>query len=362
MFNPFLIYYPCSDDFSQYLCVSVAFFHCMRKLLCGVDLGGTKLAAALVDDGGTIRDKIVVTDHVTMRDQEIVLYMVRLIKTLLTRNQLQETDLQGIGVCFPGHIRYKEGITITTSNLPGFKNFPLKQAVQEHFTVKVIADNDANAQTYAEYKYGAGRGYSDMIFVTISSGIGGGIIIDHKLYHGMTGTSGEFGHIIIDPHSKIKCGCGNYGCLMGCASGLSLPQVAQKYLDRGSKTALNGAELSKMDGKTLKIGLERRDELCQRIAAEYAEYIGIAVQNIFQIFNPPIIVLGGGLMKLGDDFFQQILATFRRLAQDMLYDPLEIVLSQLGDDAGIIGAASLLLDYHEWWTALPKNPALPGKI
>ena len=319
----------------------------MDKWLCGVDLGGTKLAVILTDEKGRIKDKIVVYDHVRKSAQEIVRYITDLINTLLVNNNLNDKNLQGIGVCFPGHIRFKEGITITTSNLPGFKNFPLKQAIQEHFQTNVMVDNDANAQTYAEFKYGAGRGYESMIFMTISSGIGGGIVIDKKLYRGMTGTAGEFGHMIVDPQSPIQCGCGNYGCLMGCASGLSLPQVFQKYLVQGVKTALEVDHPSAVDGKMIKMGIERHDELCEQIAAEYAEYIGIGVYNLFQIFNPPMIVLGGGLMKWGAEFFQKIQETFRTLAKEMLYDPIAIVLSELGDNAGAIGVAALLLENYE---------------
>jgi glucokinase len=319
----------------------------MEKLLCGVDLGGTKLAVVLTETSGTVKDKLVVFDHISKTDREIALYIVNLIKKILSKNSLSEKNLQGIGVCFPGHIRYKEGITITTSNLPGFKNFPLKQTIQEHFQTRVIVDNDANAQTYAEFKYGASRGYESMIFMTISSVIGGGIVIDNRLYRGITGTAGEFGHMIIDAHSQIQCGCGNYGCLMGCASALALPQVVQKYLDQGISTTLEIENTADVDGKTLKMGLERHDELCEKVATEYAEYIGIGVYNLFQIFNPPIIVLGGGLMKLGDRFFQKIKDTFFTLIKDMLFDEIRIVLSTLEEDAGVIGAAALLLENHE---------------
>lgn len=319
----------------------------MEKLLCGVDLGGTKLAVVLTDEQGTIRDKLVVYDHTTKTDAGIALYISDLIKQLLSSNRLKETDLYGIGVSFPGHIRYRDGVTITTSNLKGFKNFPLKQAIEEHFQTRVLVDNDANAQTYAEFRYGAGRGYESMIFVTISSGIGGGIVINNRLYRGMTGTAGEFGHMIIDPNSAIQCGCGNYGCLMGCAGGLSLPQIAQQFLDRGVSTTLEIESAADIDGKAIKAGLEKHDELCENVVAESARYIGIGVYNIFQILNPPLIVLGGGLMNLGEPFFTTIQATFRSHTKEMLYDPIEIVLSQIGDDAGAIGVAALLLENHE---------------
>lgn len=318
----------------------------MKPWLCGVDFGGTKLAVVLTDRDGNIRDKHVVYDHVTRRDREIALYIVQLVKEMLAGNAVDETELEGIGICFPGHLRFREGVTITTSNLPGFKNFPLRQAIQDHFQTPVILDNDANAQTYAEFLYGAGKGYDSMLFMTISTGIGGGIVIDRRLYRGMTGTAGEFGHIIIDPHSPIRCGCGNYGCLMGCASGLSLPQVFQYYRQQGVSCALEIPDPSAFNGHLLKLGLDQHDAVCEQIMADYARAIGIGVYNLFQIFNPPLIVLGGGLMKLGDRFFQKIETVFRELAQDMIYDDITLAVSALGDDAGLIGAAALVLEHH----------------
>ncbi len=318
----------------------------MKHWLCGVDFGGTKLAIVLTDREGKIHDKHVVYDHVTRTDREIAIYIVQLIEEMLVRNTLNETELEGIGICFPGHLRFCEGVTITTSNLPGFKNFPLRQTIQDHFQARVILDNDANAQTYAEFLYGAGKGYDSMLFMTISTGIGGGIVIDRKLYRGMTGTAGEFGHIIIDPHSPIRCGCGNYGCLMGCASGLSLPQVFQYYRQQGMSCALEISDPSAFNGHLLKVGLDQHDALCERIMTDYARAIGIGVYNLFQIFNPPLIVLGGGLMKLGEQFFQKIETTFRELAKDMIYENITLAVSALGEDAGLIGSAALLLDHY----------------
>lgn len=316
----------------------------MEKLLCGVDLGGTKLAVVLMDEGGTIRDERVVYNHRELPDQELADYMCELVQDLLARNHLSDADLRGIGVGFPGHLRYQSGITITTSNLPGLKNFPLKQAMQARFRVPVIVDNDANAQTYAEFRYGAGRGYDSMIFFTISTGVGGGIIINRRLYRGLTGTAGEFGHIIVDPHSTIRCGCGNYGCLMGCASGFTMPHVAQKFFAQGVATTLPHAALEQFNGKMLCDGLARHDPLCERVLAEYGYYFGIGVYNIFQIFNPPVLVLGGGLTNLGEPLLQKIDETFQSLAKPMLYDPFVLRLAETGDRAGVIGAAALLLE------------------
>lgn len=316
-------------------------------VLCGVDLGGTKLAVGLVRENGTVIDKTVVYDHCTKSEHSVILQIRDIIKSLLKSNSMDENDLSGIGVVFPGHIRSKQGVSITSSNIEGFKNFPLKKEIEKHFQLEVITDNDANAQAYAEFKFGAGHGYSSQIFVTVSSGIGAGIIIDNKIYRGITGTAGEFGHMIVDPHGELQCGCGNYGCLMTFACGHALGKIFKKRLIDGMKTKLpfdENVSASDINGEMLKKGLELNDALTRQVVDQCAKYLGIGLYNLFQMFNPPLFVLGGGLMNLGSYFFEQIKLHFYTYAQDMLFDDVHFVLSMLGEDAGIIGAASLILE------------------
>jgi glucokinase len=319
----------------------------MNNILCGVDLGGTKLAIGLVKENGVVIDKIVVYDHTTKNDREIVQEICDIIKKLLQSNALKEESLLGIGVVFPGHIRSRQGITITSSNIKGLKNFPLKSEIEKYIRSKVITDNDANAQAYAEYRFGAGVGYDNMIFVTISSGIGAGIIIERKIYRGITGTAGEFGHMIVDPHGELKCGCGNYGCLMTFTCGHALGKIFKKYLINGMETKLQldeNVSASDINGRILKKGLEMNDFLTMKVVDQCAQYLGIGLYNLFQMFNPPLFVLGGGLMNLGNYFFDQIKFHFYNYARDMLYDDVHFTLSKLKEDAGIIGAASLVLE------------------
>jgi glucokinase len=319
----------------------------MNNILCGVDLGGTKLAIGLVKENGVVIDKIVVYDHTTKNDREIVQEICDIIKKLLQSNALKEESLLGIGVVFPGHIRSRQGITITSSNIKGLKNFPLKSEIEKYIRSKVITDNDANAQAYAEYRFGAGVGYDNMIFVTISSGIGAGIIIERKIYRGITGTAGEFGHMIVDPHGELKCGCGNYGCLMTFTCGQALGKIFKKYLLNGMETKLQldeNVSASDINGRILKKGLEMNDFLTMKVVDQCAQYLGIGLYNLFQMFNPPLFVLGGGLMNLGNYFFDQIKFHFYNYARDMLYDDVHFTLSKLKEDAGIIGAASLVLE------------------
>ncbi len=318
------------------------------KLLCGVDLGGTKLAACLMTPEGRLVDKEVVFDHVGRDEMQVVRRIRDVVNALLDRRKITPADLEGIGVGFAGHLRFRDGVTITTSNYKGFKikNFPLRRAIEEHFPTRVVVDNDANAQGLAEYLFGAGAGYGSMIFVTFSTGIGAGIVLDGKLYRGMTGTAGEVGHMIVEPGSDLLCGCGNRGCLMAHASGLALPQVVRRKREQGVRTtmALSEAQWAAIDGKTIGEGLAAGDELSREVVLEFADYAGIGLYNLFQIFNPNVFVIGGGLMSWGDLYLSRIRRKFSELVREMLFDPVEIVPSALSQDAGVIGAAALLLE------------------
>jgi glucokinase len=322
----------------------------MKEIACGIDIGGTKLAVGLMRTDGALLDRETVRDHVHREEHQVIEDMARMVRDLLKRNALAEQDLLGIGVVYPGHIRSKEGVTIRSSNLRRFRNFPLREEVQKHFSVPVITDNDANAMAYAELRFGAGAGFSSMIFVTVSSGIGAGIIINNRIYRGITGTAGEFGHMIVNPHGEIRCGCGNYGCLMTYTCGHALGKVFKKLLVDGKPTKLDIDEntpAEKITGEVLRKGLDMNDALTLEVVDQCALYMGIGLYNIFQIFNPPLIVLGGGLMNLGSYLFDQIKLHFYRLARDMLFDDVTITLSKLGDEAGVLGAASLLMEKDE---------------
>jgi glucokinase len=269
-----------------------------------------------------------------------------LVRSLLKKNSLEEDDLKGIGVGFPGHLRYKEGITITTSNLPGFMDFPFKDSLQHYFSVPVIVDNDVNAQAYGEFKFGGGKGSDSMIFLTLSTGIGAGIILNKKIYRGQTGTAGECGHTIIDVNSDIQCSCGNYGCWMALASGLTLPVLFKKKLNSGVGTTMNldwSFNYAQVDGQFIKKGLDMEDPVSMALVNDCADYNGIGIYNLFQIFNPPMVMLGGGLMNWGPVFMNRIKEKFSFMVKNMAHDPIEIVESTIGSDAGLVGAAALVL-------------------
>ncbi|MGL1893626.1 MAG: ROK family protein [Spirochaetaceae bacterium] len=319
----------------------------MAKYLCGVDLGGTKLSAGLFLPDGTPIETKKIYNHINMDSKGITESIVRMIKDLMNSQKIDDDDLYGIGIGVAGHINYKKGFIITSSNFQAsFNNYPLRDEIASHFNTKIYIDNDANAQAYGELCFGAGKKYSNIIFITISTGVGGGIIIDRKLVRGMTGSAGEIGHTIIDPNSKIKCTCGNYGCLMALSSGQALPSLYNKYLDDGieSKLKLNSKTVSKLDGILLKEGISMGDEISIKVLEDSANAIGTGLYNLFQMLNPEIFIIGGGLMNFGNVYLDLIRTRFLSLVKKMMYDNVEVKSSELGYNAGLLGAAALTLD------------------
>ncbi|PID92346.1 MAG: hypothetical protein CSA96_03670 [Bacteroidetes bacterium] len=319
----------------------------MDQFYCGVDIGGTKCAIALIDAEGRIVDKSYTHNHVEEKTEDGMVGMIAArIRELLQRNKLKDSDVPGIGIGCAGHIRYEDGLIITTSNFEGFKGYPLRDAFQKYFETPVLLDNDTNVQALGEYRFGAGKGIDDMIFVTVSTGIGAGLILNGRLYRGVTGTAGEIGHSIVEPESELRCSCGNKGCLMAVACGMALPYLFEKYLKKGVETKIPmpaDFDISRVNGQTLKRGLDSDDPLSKAVISDAARYVGIGLYNVWQTLNPSLIVLGGGLTNWGDFYLDKIRRTFDSYARDMVFDPVEICISHIVGDAGVIGAAALTM-------------------
>lgn len=318
----------------------------MDKLLCGIDLGGTKLAAALFDTGGKLVDRELTHDHVCESPDGIVAVAARLVASLLERWGLRSGDLEGVGVGVTGHVSSREGLIITSSNFKAdFRRYPLARNLGDRLPgLRIVVDNDANAQALGEATYGAGRGYESVVFITVSTGIGAGIVLGGRLLRGRSGTAGELGHCIIDHDSRQLCTCGNYGCAMALASGAFLPGLYAEKLRSGMRSCIDIDEdnVDRMCGELLARGISCEDEPSIAVMRDSADAVGTAVFNTFQLINPHAIVLGGGLMKLGEPYMGRIKERFAFLVKSMMYEEMEIKLSELGDLAGLLGAASLL--------------------
>ncbi len=320
----------------------------MADVICGVDLGGTKLAAALFRLNGDIIDNELTHDHINSTHDGIVSIIADLVKKLVIRNNLDFSDFLGVGVGLAGHILHREGLIITSSNFPkNFYRYPLVRKLEKELPgIKVYLDNDANTQALGEYKYGAGAGYDSMVYMTVSTGIGAGIVLNGKMYRGRSGTAGEIGHSIIDMDSDMQCSCGNNGCLMALSSGLFFPELYRRKLVKGIKSSLGITPDSagNVDGHIIRKGFAAGDPVSVSIVEDSADMVGVGVFNIFQLLNPDIVVLGGGLMNFGDSFKNRIDQKFCSLTREMMCEDMELVVSEMGTHAGLLGAASLALE------------------
>ncbi|MFA5839273.1 MAG: ROK family protein [Candidatus Margulisiibacteriota bacterium] len=290
-------------------------------MLIGIDLGGTKIAGILTDPSGkTIMDVQIPTEAAKGKKQ-VIANIVKAIHLLI---ESKKAKIRAIGIGAPGPILYEKGIVIGAPNLPGWHKVHLKQILHKMFAVPVYVDNDANCAALAEAKFGAGRGASNFIYMTVSTGIGGGIIIDGKLYRGANGSAGEFGHMQINPSGPL-CGCGKRGCLEAIASGSALKKITG------------------MDALALELAARQGSKEAQKAIHEMAQAIAIGVGNLVNIFNPEMVIIGGGLSNMRELLLSPIKNDFKKYALTLPARSVKIVRAKLGTKAGVLGAAALCL-------------------
>ncbi len=240
-----------------------------------------------------------------------------------------------------GVIDSERGLITTSPNLPGWCNIPLRDTVKEKYRVATFLINDASAAALGEQHFGAGKGIKDLLYLTVSTGIGGGIIISGKLYSGVCGSAGEIGHTTIDVNGP-RCSCGNIGCLETLASGTAVAREAIRRISHGEKSSLAGMVSGKIEDITAEevdIAAAGGDSLAREVILQAATYLGVGMVNLVDIFNPEMIIVGGGMAKMGD----RLLNPARRVVMERAFrlpaQAVRIVPAQLGDDAGVIGAA-----------------------
>jgi glucokinase len=262
---------------------------------------------------------------------------------------MESTDreqVQGIGVVAPGPLDPWKGVIMDAPNLPGWKKVPLKDLMEEEFGLPVVVGNDANLAALAEQRFGAGQGVADLIYITVSTGIGGGIIADNRLLLGAQGLAAEVGHQTIEAHGP-RCNCGNIGCLEILAAGPAIARCARELIKTGIGTAIAdwvGGDLDKITAKVVNQAAQAGDPVAIELFRQAGFYIGIGIVNLLHIFNPSLIIIGGSVAKAGDLLFEPIRATVRERAMASYYwENTPIVPATLGDDVGLLGAVALVL-------------------
>ncbi len=311
--------------------------------IIAIDLGGTQLRAALCTSDGTIHRRVKKKTRAE-RGPEAVLERV-----CQAAQEIWPSDdpLRAISMLAPGPLDPFKGIVMGAPNLPGWDHVPVRDILSARFDLPVFVGNDANLAGLGEHRYGAGRGVEDMIYMTISTGIGGGIVTGGKLFVGARGLAGEIGHMVIQPGGPL-CGCGNRGCLEALASGTAIGHQAQTLAAHGRAPAIlaaAGGDVAQVDSKSVGEAAAQGDKVARKLLDQAGRYIGIGVVNLMHLFNPQRFVLGGGVSQTGELLFKPIRRTVRRRTLIPQYHAgVDIVPAALGDDAGLLGALALALD------------------
>lgn len=313
-----------------------------ENLILAMDLGGTKFVAAVVTSTGEIVSR---QYKLTLADEGPEAVIRRMLETIddLTRDAgFTSSSLSAIAIAAAGAIDSARGIVTASPNLPGWRDIPLKDRVEKATRICTVVLNDASAAALGEHAYGAGRGVRNLIYITVSTGIGGGIIIDGKLYGGACGSAGEIGHTTIDING-LRCSCGNIGCLETLASGKAVAREARRLISSGAKSCileLAEGELQNVTAQTVSTAAQKGDAVAKAIIAKAADYLGVGLVNLVNIFNPEMIIVGGGVSKMGDCLLDGAAKVVSERAFQLPAQAVRIVPSQLGDNAGILGAVA----------------------
>lgn len=316
-----------------------------EALILGVDIGGTKVAAGLVDAQGAILHRQRVT-MVPDRDAQAGLDAVlAVVNAVAAEAKARGREVFGIGISSPGPLDPRAGLVINPPNLPCWRNFPLAREVSRGTRLPVLIDNDANAAGLAEAIWGAGKGYASVFYVTLGTGIGTGIILNGEIYLGRTGAAAEGGHVIIDYRGE-PCACGKRGCIEALASGPALARRARQRLAATQASpskilTLAGGNPEAITAETIAEAHRAGDPLAAQLLAETADYLAIWLGNVIDLLEPDVIVIGGGMSAVIESWFEHIRGQLPTWSINSRCQEIPLRRAAYGEDAGIAGAAAL---------------------
>ena len=343
----------------------------------GVDLGGTHIRTAVLQ-GPRLQSRVSLLTGENPMPERAIPRIYAATQQALDEARIALDQIAGIGIATPGPLNNRTGVIYSPPNLPGWDNVPLLDSFRKQFNVPVFIENDAHAAALGEYMFGAGRGSELMVYLTISTGIGGGVIIDGKILEGANGTAAELGHMTIDRQGE-RCNCGNIGCLESLASGTAIARYANRAIAAGQGADLlafattmlehtltvpdqaalpildpntqpldeledigEETEPLRVNARTVARAAEAGIPLARDIITNAAEALGIGLVNIIHIYNPDTIILGGGVTQMGRMLMEPALRIVHERAMKAPRDSAHIVLSQLGRNVGLVGAGALI--------------------
>jgi glucokinase len=314
-----------------------------NAFVIGVDVGGTKVAAGLVDYKGAIQSHVkgpMVANEGAAAGLEAVKTVIDQVSSATHAHD----SIRAIGICSPGPLDPAKGIVINPPNLPCWRNFPLASEISRIYGVPVKVDNDANAAALAETLWGAGRGYRNVFYTCIGTGIGTGIVFDGCIYHGRTGAAGEGGHVSID-YRGPRCGCGKLGCIEALASGPAIARRAREALSNSEEHStmleLAGGSLEDINSHVVGRAHAAGDPIATRILQETVDVLTVWLGNIVDLLEPDVIIMGGGVASMLQPFFSSIQENLPQHCINSRCQEIPIVSAFYGEDSGIAGGAAL---------------------
>ncbi len=313
----------------------------MAENFIGIDLGGTNIKAGVVGRSGTQLSKVSIPTCSELGPDGVVQRMCQAAESAMTEASLDKGDIDAIGIGAPGALSHKRGVIISPPNLPGWSNVPVRDMIGGHFNLPTTLENDANAAAWGEFWVGAGKGTDSLVIFTLGTGIGGGIVLNGRFIRGFFDNGAEIGHMIIDPNGE-KCNCGQQGCFEAHASASHTARIATAAIQSGRTSSMKAIldQGGEIDTELILKHKLAGDGLAEEVWDATCKAIAVGSINLSHIINPEVIVLSGGLVYAGDELLKPIEKHFRQLRSPAFGDNYpRIVLAQLGNDAGLIGAA-----------------------
>lgn len=308
----------------------------------GIDVGGTNVKIALVNDKGGIVYSNSIPTRAEMGYEYTVNSMKDAIRELLKETNSQSKDIEGMGFGFPGQIDCQKGVVRLAPNIPGWVDVPIAEIMQKEFKITTKVDNDVRCAALGELNFGAGKGCQNLVCITVGTGIGSGLIVNGKLVRGASNAAGEIGHIKLDMTGGPLCGCGDRGCLEAFASGPSIVAMAEEYIKGGKSTKYRELANPDITPYIVSVAAQQGDAVAKRIFTIIGEYIGIGLASVVNLLNPEKIIIGGGVAAAGDILLNPIKETLVKRAMPISGAAVEVVPAQLGNTAGVIGASLLI--------------------
>ncbi|AUW96999.1 ROK family glucokinase [Streptococcus pluranimalium] len=321
----------------------------MSKKLLGIDLGGTTIKFGILTEAGEVQEKWAIETNILEGGKHIVPDIVASIKHRLDMYSLTSDDFVGIGMGSPGAVNRDDKTVTGAFNLNWKETQEVGSVIEKETGIPFAIDNDANVAALGERWVGAGANNPDVVFVTLGTGVGGGVIADGNLIHGIAGAGGEIGHMVVEPDTGFECTCGTVGCLETVASATGVVRVARRLAesyegDSSIKAAIDNGE--GVSSKDIFEAAQGGDNFANSVVDKVCFYLGLATANISNLLNPDSVVIGGGVSAAGEFLRRRVEANFKKYTFPQVRQSTQIKLAELGNDAGIIGAASLARTEH----------------